>query len=352
LSWVEANIWIDDVFNETPEELAALLLNSWEIAVQCNFVELQPILIKAEFGVEAVRVELTEALTQLAPKRRYEMRATFFRHEDMEEIFASAELSDPAIDKICALLGVQFEDRWTFAKAADGLVQLCAGGDADVSYIVDLNEAGVSADRGLDVLKLLWGEKSKGTTFILTHEAGAKGEATKEAELRKTLTDEGNQLGIPICVIAKERLFDAKSDKDLAEALKISIKRAGLRRSLSEVVFQGQGTVHTAFRNAAAALLSVPPEQLEAHVFERGYKEGVSELHVVERILTSHIAQELRQFFGTDRDVLNSTRRLRALRAIELRAVATEPDPNLAAFRGSDASTLASSLARRRARRR
>jgi hypothetical protein len=50
-------------------------------------------------------------------------------------------------------------------------------------------------------------------------------------------------------------------------------------------------------------------------------------------ILTSHIAQELRQFFRTDKDVLSSARRLRALRAIELKAVETEPDRNLAAFR-------------------
>jgi hypothetical protein len=86
-------------------------------------------------------------------------------------------------------------------------------------------------------------------------------------------------------LIAKERLFNFKDDEDLEEALKISIKRAGLRRSLSEVVSRAHGTVDAAFGSAAACLLTVPPEQLEAYVFERGYKEGVSELHVVERVL-------------------------------------------------------------------
>jgi hypothetical protein len=327
-------IWIDDVFNKTPTELADLLLHSWEIAIECNFDELDELLRRAEFGAEAVRPQLIEQLTQLSPTRANEIRAGFFAHEATKEIFASGELSDPTIEKICSLLGVRTEDRWTFDKATDGLTKLCADGDADVSYIVDLSEAGVSAIRGLEILKLLWAEKSKGTAFILTHEAAATGEANKEAELRGESAKEGEDTqGIPICVIAKERLFDFEDDEDLKEALKISIKRAGLRRSLSEVVFQARGTVHTAFRDAANALLSVPPEQLEAHVFERGYKEGVSELHVVERVLTSHIAQELRKFFGTDRDVLGSARRLRVLRAIELKAIETEPDPHLAAFR-------------------
>jgi hypothetical protein len=327
-------IWIDDQFNEAPpEKLADLLLNGWEVAVQCNFDELKAILPKAEYGADAVRVELVEKLTELTPRRRNEMQAAVLVRETMEGAIPSRELSEPTIDKICTLLGVHTEDRWTFDNAEGGLARLCADGDADVSYIVDLNDAGRSVTRGLEILKLLRDEKSKGTAFILTHDAAAKGEATKEAELRGALVEDENELSIPICVIAKQRLFELEDDRDIEETLRISIKRAGLRRSLSEVVFRAQSTVHAAFGSAAAGLLRVPPEQLEAYVFERGYKEGVSELHVVERVLTSHIAQELRMFFGTDRDVIISTRRLRALRAIELKAVPTDPDPNLAAFR-------------------
>jgi len=264
-------IWIDDLFNKSPTELANLLLDSWEIAIECDFDELDPIIRRAEYGAEAVRVELIEKLAELAPKRVEEIRDTFFAHESMKDLFASDELPGKAVEKICSFLGVKQEDRWTFDAATKGLAKLCADGDATISYIVDLNESGASTTRGPEILRLLWDEKSKGTAFILTHETVAVGEASKETELRGELAKGGiDALGIPICVIAKERLFNFKDDKDLEEALKISIKRAGLRRSLSEVVSRTQGTVHAAFGNAASGLLTVPPEQLEAYVFERG----------------------------------------------------------------------------------
>lgn len=74
-------------------------------------------------------------------------------------------------------------------------------------------------------------------------------------------------------------------------------------------------------------------EQLEAFVFERGYKEGVSELHVVERILTGQIAHDVRLFFGTDNAALSSAFRLRELRDIPLSTAGMKPDENLARFR-------------------
>ena len=67
-------------------------------------------------------------------------------------------------------------------------------------------------------------------------------------------------------------------------------------------------------------------------MFERGYKEGVSELHVVERALTAKISQHLRSFFGVDEAVQRSTWRFRALRKIVLDAVDTPPDANLCGF--------------------
>jgi hypothetical protein len=168
--------------------------------------------------------------------------------------------------------------------------------------------------------------------FILTHEADKKGEVQKEAELLGLMeTDEALQ--IPICVVAKERLLTPDEDGDVAEDLMIAVKRAALRKSLSAVVYSAKDVVAAAFDVAAKALLSVPPEQLEEYVFERGYKEGVSELHVVERILTSQIAQKLRTFFGTNDAVLTGAQRLRELRGITLASAVIEADPRLAEFR-------------------
>ena len=138
-------------------------------------------------------------------------------------------------------------------------------------------------------------------------------------------------------MIAKERLSDKAGDEEgMAAALRVGVKRAGLRRSLHEVLTRARDKLHGAIDEAALNLLTVPPEQLESHVFERGYKEGVSELHVVERAITAHLGKEARGFFGTDDQVLASVQRLRALRAIPLDTPATAPEPHLAAFREAE----------------
>lgn len=326
-------VWIDDVFNETAEKLARMLLQNLDLAKSCGFHELQETLVRADFLGDATLPELIEKLLELGEDRRDEIKEQFFADESVK--FASDELSSQGIGKVCELLGVNSEDRWNFDEAEAAIPKLCADGDESISYIVDLNETGGSSTRGLEILKLLWAKSSKGVAFLLTHETSIDGEANKEVELRGELLKEEGLAGIPICVIAKER-FDEQDDDKLKEALKISIKRAGLRRSLTEVVLAAEGFTQRAFVTAAESLLNIVPEQLEAHVFQRGYKEGVSDLHVVERILTSHMSQELRRAFGTDKSVLESAKRLRSLRAIKLASVTGSPDPNLAAFRRAE----------------
>jgi hypothetical protein len=323
-------IWIDDFFEDSPSQFADTLLNSWEVALDCEFVELNSILKKVQFGAEGVREELITVLGGLGPERIAEVREKLLSQQAMGA--ASKELTQGGIEKVCALLGVADNDRWNFDVAESEIAQLCADGDENVSYVVDLNEAGGSPTRGLEILKLLWGSGSKGIAFILTHDAQVGEEAKTEGELRQKLIDDDLK-HIPICVIAKGRLLDLEEDDQIVEALKVSIKRAGLRKSLSEVVMQAENFVGDAFRGAADGLLSIAPEQLEAHVFDRGYKEGVSDLHVVERILTAHISQEIRKFFGTDKDVSNSLRRLRALRSIKLQYDPGTPNEKLSEFR-------------------
>jgi hypothetical protein len=329
-------IWIDDCFNDTPAQLAVLLTNSLETAIACDFAELNDALAQHEYDADASRAAIAQILADLPVERVAAIKAAFFAKEGEGKDFATGELSAAAIDKACTLLGVADGDRWTFDKADRELAALCQGGDPELSYVVDLNEAGGSKTRGLEVLRTLWNEKSSGTAFILTHETDIAGEAKSEFELRAQLTDLGG-LGVPLCVIAKERLYDNSEDADaMAEALRIGVKRAGLRKSVHDVLHEAQKTLHQAIDDAANNLLSVPPEQLEAHVFERGYKEGVSELHVVERAITAHIGKNAREFFGTDGKVLDNAKRLRALRGITLKPVAMLPDPHLTAFREAE----------------
>ena len=254
-----------------------------------------------EINSTSATQQIAQILTDLPAERAGEIKAEFFGKGEILEGLPTNELSTDVIVKVCELLCVAPEDRWTFEKADQNLAKLCTDGDAHLSYIVDLNEAGGPPTRGLDVLRMLSEANSAGTAFILTHETDVAGEGKTEIELSEKLSDlEG--LGIPICVIAKERLYDNVDDIDEMEAaLRISIKRAGLRRSLHEVLNGAQETMHGAIDDAARMLLSIPPEKLESHVFERGYKEGVSELHVVERAITAHLGKKAREFFGGQR---------------------------------------------------
>ena len=329
-------IWIDDRFNETPSQLAKLLTNNLEVALACGFSELKDALEMYEIDSASATQQVAQILTDLPAERVGEIKAEFFEKGEILEGLPTNELSTDVIVKACELLRVALEDRWTFEKADQDLAKLCADSDAHLSYIVDLNEADGPPTRGLNVLRTLSEANSAGTAFILTHETDVAGEGKTEIELGEKLSDlEG--LGIPICVIAKERLYDKADDIDEMEAaLRISIKRAGLRRSLHEVLNGAQETMHRAIDDAARRLLSIPPEKLESHVFERGYKEGVSELHVVERAITAHLGKKTREFFGVNGQVHASTQRLRALRAIPIEVPETEPDPHLSAFREAE----------------
>ena len=333
---VKRVIWIDDHFNETPAQLASLLTNSLETTQACEFPELRNALAMYEFDAAATVFEVTQVLTDLPLKRVEEIKSEFFAMEVTQKDFSTSELSADVITKACELLGVEKKDRWTFEKADQDLKTLCADGDTDLGYIVDLNDAGGAPTRGLDVLRVLWGSKSACTAFILTHDTTIAGEVNTEIEVREELLGLDG-LGFPICVIAKERLYNkADNIEAMSEVLCIGVKRAGLRRSMHEVLDSAQRTMYTAIKEAARNLLSVPPEKLEFHVFERGYKEGVSELHVVERAITAHLGKQAREFFGVDIQIHASVQRLRALRAIPLEALETEPDPYLSAFREAE----------------
>lgn len=313
-------IWVDDLFKKTPRDLADMLINAYETALECGFDDIAEILATTPYDEDAARIALAEQLNSLTPERNEEIRAIFLEREAGAEEFKTAELPEPSVSRVRELLGISEGDCWTFDKAAAEIPAVCGAGDGKTAYVIDLNEAGGSSRRGLEILVQLRDARSQGTAFILTHEAQTTTEASKESELRGLLVGDGyaDALTIPICVIAKGRLLTPEDDNTLQEAIRTSIKRAGLSKNISVVVSEAQKEIHGAFLNAANALLSVPAEQIEEFVVERGYAEGVSELHVVERILSSQMAKKLREFFGTNNTVLESAYRLRELRKINL----------------------------------
>lgn len=335
----ERVIWIDDRFDEiTPPQLAKQLTDYFDVTLACEFLELEEALEVYEIDPDRTTQEVAQILTDVRPQRFREIKTIFFEKGKILGQFNEHELSSDVIAKACELLCVDEEDRWSFEETDQNIAKLCEAGDGDthLCYIVDLKEAGVSSMRGVEILRQLSDASSKWTHFILTHETDMAGEGETETRLLEKLSGlEG--LGVPICVIAKERLYDKADDPvGMEEALRISIKRAGLRRSLHEVLNGVQNTMHRAIDAAARKLLVIPPEKLESQVFDPGYREGLSELHVVERAVTACLGEKSREFFGDNDQVHESTKRLRDLRAISIEPQDSEPDPHLSEFRTAE----------------
>ena len=331
-------VWIDDEFNESEPDLAEMLIQHVDVAIQCELGSIgDAIQSYHEFPDGAVE-RISEELRRV-PALKEALQAEFLKKLAEREAQPS-ELSKSAIDRVRDLLRIQKEDCWSFDKADSGLPGICGpGGDDKVLYIVDLkDEVTNDPERGLDVLLQLDKLKSRGTAFILSREADTDQEKDKEDHLRRRLKERAGQdaLNIPTCVIAKERLLD-HDDVDLVQkALQLAIKRAGLRRSIHEALWAAEKRLHDSFIAAADKLTRITPEKLESFVVEKAYKEGLSELHVVERALTAHMSRDIRALFGATPALISSAERMRSLRAIELDERDTQPDENLESFRRAE----------------
>lgn len=332
-------IWIDDEFNEEPIELAKMMVKHIAIAKTLTIPEERIREIVENFDTFEATAEddLAEVLEndqEAADRLQVELLAEIAKQGGSKK-----ELSDRAIQRVCEVLNVKDEDRWTFAGVENKLSDLCKDkSDETILYIVDLNDAATrNADRGLEVLVHLEGLNSRGTAFLLTHEANIADESVKEHDLRTKLKNlSGSDLNIPTCVIAKERIITPANKNNVEEALRTAVKRAGLRRSVHEVLWKAQTCLKDSFVTAAERLTSITPEKLESFVVDKGYREGVSELHVVERALTAHMARDIRHLFGTDEALIGSAERMRRMYGIKLRSFDMTPEENLEKFRRAE----------------
>jgi hypothetical protein len=335
-------IWIDDRFaTASPEELIGLLIEHADVAINLCPAPMQGPLRKITDNDESGNHELAQAVANLTALQRADLlRQVQLKLEDN----GTADLSDEQIESVCAHLNIAIGDRWPFDQAEGEMIKSAKdGADAAISYIIDLNDAQGAADntRGLDLLKVLHGAGSKATALLLTHYATKSNEAEKELELRNVLSPGGPLDVSPVCVIAKERLYpvdEANStaegrDGVVAHALRIAIKRAGLRRNVHEVLVRVQSHIEKAFKTASNDLLEVPPEQLDEYAISRAYAEGVSELHVVERALTASMSESFRHLFSVDADTRENERRLRSLRDVPLDIDTTIHHQKLETFR-------------------
>lgn len=335
-------IWIDDRFAEASATLLAQLLteHAEELIGLCPD-EIQGPLRKILEDDSTGNDELAQAVEDLSVEQQTEI----LRKAQSElEKAGTEELSDKQIKCVCSLLNIPNEDCWDFENAETKMLELANNrGDSEVTYIIDLNDAraGHGNTRGLELLKTLYAAGSQATAMLLTHYATKSNESEKELELRDVVLGAHPSPNVPLCVIAKERLYPEEKVGEeandevatVATALRIAIKRAGLRRNVHEVLVRLQGKLQDAFNLARGDLLEVPPEQLDEYVIGRAYSEGVSELHVVERALTASMSESFRLMFSTDSDTRENERRLRSLRDVKLDLNVTNYHRKLETFR-------------------
>lgn len=319
-------IWIDDRFvTASAEKLVNILIEHADIALQVCPDALKGPLLKISEGDDTGNAELDQAVANLNVNDCTVLLRAVLQEAENNGL---NELSNEQIDSVCVHLSIAAQDRWPFDGAEAQMLALAKDeSDAEICYVIDLNDAlgAVGNFRGLELIRSLHGAKSKATALLLTHFATKINEAEKELALRNELSTEALDVA-PVCVIAKERL-DAVGDAALsqegrhdavAEALRIAIKRAGLRRNVHEVLVRVQSHIDKAFKAASNDLLAVPPEQLDEYVIGRAHAEGVSELHVVERALTASMSESFRQLFSVDTATRRNEQLLRSLRGIPL----------------------------------
>lgn len=331
-------IWIDDHFNDTAALLADMLWQNIETTKQCDFPELRDVVAAFEFNADDALVAMRQILADADQGRRDEIKQEFLKRQQVIDHDPTEELTTDAIERACKLLGVLKADRWSFDGVDARLEELSGAGDEAVSYMIDLKDSAGGKDdtRGLDIVVALHRLGSKGTAFILTHEATEEDEAGMEKRLLDSLEAEDAK-AVALCVVSKHRIAGDSETEAVEEALRVAIKRAGLRRSVHEVLARAREEVSVSFSQAASSLLRIAPEQLDSHVVDQAYREGVSELHVIERALTGFISQQIRKMFGTDDAVLKASERLRDLREIPLVATGSVAGPELAAFSKAEA---------------
>ena len=201
--------------------------------------------------------------------------------------------------------------------------------------MVDLQDPfsnlGIGAGAGVDIIQAIRTKGHPSMVFILTHEASLGAEAQKEASIAHDLGHSHEQYPIP-CVISKERLLVDTEDARV-EGLHIALKRSALRHETFRVATKAEDRAAVAVKKTRARMGRITPEVLDAFFLERAFSEGVSDLHMVERIITAQVSKELRRMFGDDEEVKTALRRLRTLREIVLPTTKNDESGEVERFR-------------------
>ena len=318
---IERVVWIDDNFDDSVEHLLEAFRRTPSLTNEIPSLKPASDLLD-EFGEPFDEVEfekaLQKAMQDLSPQDSGKLNEVARNHAATEEGKGSEIVSPPedlnteTANAVCTMLGIKDEDRIGFE---DGLafVNVSEGtGSANLAIIVDMQNAfqGVNLgdQAGLKVLDAIYGRDGEEMVFVLTHEAAVETESEKEAQIVDQL--KGAQR-FP-CVISKSRL-QKKSGEDLSVELNVALKRSALRREVYKVGKHAQQVVSEAVGMTRDIMCRIPPEELDHAFVQRAIKEGVSDLHMIERIISGQISKSVQKMFIDDREMHDRMRMLRGI---------------------------------------
>lgn len=318
---IERVIWIDDMFDKSVGHLFEAIRKNPTLVAKTPILQDAAELIDedgepfAESEFENALSGTLESLEQAELMALHEIvraQAAIDEGEESEIASPPEDLEAVTATAVCELLGIEEADRRGFEDGINFINGSDLDGSEKMAIIVDMQNALQGADlgdqAGIGVLQTIYGRNGDEIVFVLTHEAAQDTESEKESQIVGEL-NAGQRFP---CVISKNRLQN-KTNEELTAALNVALKRSALRREVYKVGEKASAVVSEAVQKTRDTMCQIPPEELDHAFVQRAISEGVSDLHMIERIISAQVSKSVKKMFVNDQDMHGRMRMLRGI---------------------------------------
>lgn len=316
-------IWIDDHFDNSIEHLFEAIKRTPQIVKSMPYLETTVELLDDDgepYGEGEFEQAVRKTLEGLKPEENGALHEFLRKHAAVEE-GKESEIASPTEDleaetatAICQMLGINEADCRGFEDGLSLINKTEVEGSTNTAIIVDMQNslqgAGLGNQAGLRILEAIYARSGDEMVFVLTQEAFPETESEREA---KIVEDLKSAQRFP-SVISKNRLKN-KSNEELEGALKIALKRSALRREVYNVGERAKSVVAESLVKTRDIMCQIPPEDLDHAFVQRAISEGVSDLHMIERIISAQVSKSVKRMFVEDQEMHG---RMRMLRRIQI----------------------------------
>lgn len=329
----EKIVWIDDHFIIEKDHLKNYFIDNKLIVLQCDFNDNNFLDIFKKYGyddefLENLEYEVEQYIENSNIDTIRGFREIVLKQETAQEDAGNKELNLENIEEICKLLNISESEQLHFLHA-ESYISENIDNDENILYMIDLNEGTTNSRRGLELINFLYSKNSKSTTVLVTHDADENTEETLE---RKLFEEEPINKNIAFSVISKSKFYNLDVIND---SINIALKRITLRKNLMDVLNNANQTIIDSYAIVKEKLLDISPEQLEHHVMEKSLIEGVSELHIIERSITSFLSKEIKKYFFNE-NISKNILKIRKLKNIQINNAEIKINDCLRDFRNNE----------------